>query len=92
MTGGGPAHAESRDPAPTSKLVRPGSRLSSSAGPCDRTRRQQRGVLAPARHVAWTGAVCTALRIVVAAVSVGTLLTLVVLTHRSHARRAVTAV
>ena len=35
---------------------------------------------------------CTALRIVVAAVSVGTLLTLVALTHRSHARRAVTAV
>ena len=89
-----------------------------------------RGVLVPAGHVAWTGAVCAALwflvetphkargtvalvvallgavvlhtawdatgspvlRIVVAAVSVGTLLTLVVLTHRSHARRTVTAV
>ncbi|MFD4008494.1 PrsW family intramembrane metalloprotease [Brachybacterium paraconglomeratum] len=88
-----------------------------------------RGVLVPAGHVAWTGAVCAALwflvetphkargalalavallgavvlhtawdatgspvlRIVVAAVSVGTLLTLVVLTHRSHARRTVTA-
>jgi len=48
-------------------------------------------VLVQARHVAWTGAVCTALRIVVAAVSVGTLLTLVVLTHRSRARRTVTA-
>lgn len=92
MTGGAPAHAESRDPAPTSKLVRLGSRLSSSAGPCDRTRRQQRGVLVPARHVAWDATGSPVPRIVVAAVSVGTLLTLVVLTHRSHARRAVTAV
>lgn len=88
-----------------------------------------RGVLVPAGHVAWTGAVCAALwflvetshrargalalavavlgavvlhtawdatgslvlRIVVAAVSGGTLLTLVILTHRSHARRTVTA-
>ncbi|MCT1910501.1 hypothetical protein [Brachybacterium paraconglomeratum] len=48
-------------------------------------------MLVPARHVAWTGAVCTALRIVVAAVSVGTLLTLMVLTHRAHARRSVAA-
>lgn len=48
-------------------------------------------MLVPAGHVAWTGAVCTALRIVVAVVSVGTLLTLVVLTHRSHARRTLTA-
>ncbi|GLI29191.1 MULTISPECIES: hypothetical protein [Brachybacterium] len=49
-------------------------------------------MLVPARHVAWDATGSPVPRIVVAAVSVGTLLTLVVLTHRSHARRAVTAV
>ena len=42
-------------------------------------------------HTAWDATGSPVLRIVVAAVSVGALLTLVVLTHRSHARRTITA-